>query len=221
MRKLKMQNHSLKQTWVSYGCGVTLNAQSASPALPIWGCLWSPHPKGQCLCPSLGWLNPCTFHGIHQFTSLPWNPCPFHGIHLPFTESQSLPWNSYPFQGIHIPSMFGAPRHKGKAPMQAANEDKYTICWQSRWLIARGKLNYARSNNGRQGQTPSFVLPIVRHLLEFESEHSWISTDCVFLHNSHIVLIIFRVIFIWNSGKVSISVSEAGHQTWETAAFSG
>lgn len=178
-----------------------------------------PTPRGSaCAHPWDGWIHVPSM----EFTNSP----PFHGIHVPSMEFTSPSRNPSPFHGIHIPSrestsMFGAPRHKGKAPMQAANEDKYTICWQSRWLIARGKLNYARSNNRRQGQTPSFVLPIVRHLLEFESEHSWISTDCVFLHNSHIVLIIFRVIFIWNSGKVSISVSEAGHQTWETAAFSG
>lgn len=67
------------------------------------------------------------------------------------------------------------------------------------------------------GTDTSFVWPIVGHVFE----HEWISVDCVFLHNSHIFLIVFRVVFIWNTGKVSFSVSEAGHQIWESAAFSG
>lgn len=165
-------------------------------------------PEGQHLCPSLWQWKLQTCQGIHVLSresmSLPWNPCPFQEIQIPSMKSAALPGNPCPF----IIQMFcselllyraPAPWHKGKAPVQDANEDKYTICWQSRWLIARGKLNYARSNNWHHGQTPSFVWPIVRHVLEFEFEHEWISMGCVFLHNSHIFLIIFRVVFIWNT----------------------
>lgn len=150
-----MQNHSLKQTWVSYGCGgITFNAE-CQPSPSELGLPLAPSPRGSaCARPWDGWTR------------------------VPPTESASL---RQPNGVFRAPAL----QHRGKAPVQEANEDKYTICWQSRWLIARGKLNYARSNNRHHGQTPSFVWPVVRHVMEFEFEHM---SELVWIVSSYITV---------------------------------